>query len=213
MALSDNYPQTGSRLEGSDGSNKTRVHVSTNIIIEVDANTIGAIRSLSIDENRQIRFIDEVGTDGHVDSAPQSSTKITGSCERTRFDGLRIAAAFSRPYVHLKSQRIPFDIVIKDLFASAADDNTVLITVIKNVWMNKISTAYKADDFIIVDNMSWEAESIYSTINNTNVVGNVQGGASLLLLDNNTFEKEADRGGRRGALDGAGLLLSSIEGG
>lgn len=209
--MANTYPQTGSRIDNEDGSNRTGVHLSTNIIIEVDGNAIGALQTLTIKEDRSIIQIDEIGTDGHVDSAPQKSTNITGSCQRTRFDGLRIAAAFSRPFVHAKSQRIPFDILIKDLFASTGqDDNTVLITTIKNVWISNISHTYKSDNFIIVEDMNWEAETIYSTINNSNVAGATANARQLILQDNNVFEKDTDRGRRRGALDAAGILIGAL---
>jgi len=214
------YPATGSKLTGEGDINRTGSHVSTNIIIEVNGNAVGAVKQLSINEARRITQIDEVGTDGHIDSVPSQSTNITGSCQRTRFDGLRITAAFSRPYIHLAAQRIPFDIVIKDLFAATgaahgADPNeaTVLFTTLKNVWISKVSSTYRSDDFVIVDDMDWEAEHIYSrVVSGANVVGAITGGRQIPGLSLNSFEQAADRGERRGALDGAGLLLAGIEG-
>lgn len=203
-------PNTQSIIEDQDGRNRTGTSVSTNIIIEVDGNPVGAIKSLNVDESRTITQIDEVGTDGHIDSVPSKSTNISGSCQRVRYDNLRIAAAFSRPYIHVAAQRIPFNIVIKDIFASS-DPNTVLITTIKNVWISKISYTYSADDFVIIENMDWEAETIYSQINNNNAVTNVDGARNLPLQTVNPFELAADRGDRRGALDAAGLLVAINE--
>jgi len=146
------------------------------------------------------------GTDGHIDSVPSQSTNITGSCQRTRFDNLRIAAAFSRGYIHVAAQRLPFDIVIKDLFAGN-DDATILITTLKNVWISKIASTVRSDDFVIVDDMDFEAEHIYSTLASGNAVPAAAGGRQILVGDHTSpFEFETDRGGRRGALDGAGLL-------
>jgi hypothetical protein len=213
------YPATGSILTGEGDINRTGTHVSTNIIIEVDGNAIGAVRQLSINEARRITQIDEVGTDGHIDSVPSQSTNITGSCQRTRFDGLRITAAFSRPFIHVAAQRIPFDLVIKDLFSATGashdvdpDGATVLFTTLKNVWISKVSSTYRSDDFVIVDDMDWEAEHIYSRVAEANVVQAVTGGRQIPSLSLNSFEQAADRGDRRGALDGAGLLLAGIEG-
>src|SRR5690606_42104236 len=93
-------PNTGSITTAEGGRNRTGTAVSTNIIIEVDGNAVGAIQSLSIKETRQIATIDEVGTDGHIDSVPSKSTDITVTCQRTRFDNLRVAAAFSRGFIH-----------------------------------------------------------------------------------------------------------------
>ncbi len=108
------FPNTGSILQGTDGENQTRTGVSTNIIIKVSGNAIGAIQDFSITEARSIASIDEVGTDGHVDSVPNKSTDVSGTCQRIRFDNLRIAEAFSRDFIHASAQRIPFDIVIFD---------------------------------------------------------------------------------------------------
>jgi len=161
------YPHSGSQLT-DEGRNTTRTAVSTQIIIQVDGNPIGAIKSLSINEDRDIASISEIGTDGIIDSVPKSSTKVSGDCERTRFDGLRIASAFSRGFVHVSAQRIPFDIVIMDIFAADEDDSgsfndsdSVVTTVIKNVWIKSIKTKFSSDEFVIVDNMSWVAELLF----------------------------------------------------
>ena len=58
---------TLSSIQGDAGENKTFTSVSTNIIIKVGDNPVGAIRSMSVNEARTIAQIDEVGTDGHVD--------------------------------------------------------------------------------------------------------------------------------------------------
>ena len=54
-----------------DGRNRTGTHLSTNIVIAVAGMPVGAIKSLRIQEQRQIATISEVGTDGLIDSAPQ----------------------------------------------------------------------------------------------------------------------------------------------
>lgn len=210
-------PNTGSLTTAFEdpSRNRTGTHVSTNIIIEVAGNAVGAIRQLSVNEARTIAMIDEVGTDGHIDSVPQKSTDISGSCQRTRFDGLRMAQAFSRPYVHVAAQRIPFDIVIKDIFAATGatpgevDAAATLVTTIRNVWISKISVTYRADDFVIVEDMDWQAEHIYTTLGANNSAANgVPGARSLSLDPASPFEVAADKGDRRGALDGPGLLLA-----
>lgn len=199
------YPNTGSTLTGANGANKTSTALSTNIIIKVGPNTVGAIQKLSIDEARDITMIDEVGTDGSIDSAPKSSTKISGSCERIRFDRMRVAEAFSRGYVHVHAQRIPFDIVVIDNWNG--DANNALFTTIKNVWIKGISYSYGASDFIITDNMSWVAETIYTTLANGNAA---QGGENGIPLAIDSIEQAADIGGRRGALDAPGLLKAFL---
>ncbi len=199
------YPQTGSILTRPDGSNRTGIALSTQIVLMVGPNPIGAVQDLSINESRDVTFISEVGTDGQIDSAPRSSAKVSGRCERIRFDRLRVAEAFSRGFVHVKSQRFPFDIVIIDKYNG--DGENAIITILKNVWIKGISYGFKASDFIISDTMEWEAEDIFSTLNNSNVA---QGGERGLPFGIDAYEREADRGLRRGALDGPGLLKTFL---
>ena len=206
------YPHSGSQLT-DEGRNTTRTAVSTQIIIQVDGNPIGAIKSLSINEDRDIASISEIGTDGIIDSVPKSSTKVSGDCERTRFDGLRIASAFSRGFVHVSAQRIPFDIVIMDIFAADEDDSgsfndsdSVVTTVIKNVWIKSIKTKFSSDEFVIVDNMSWVAEHIFSYIGQDQSAASSTDARQLNVIDQDDFERQADLGKRRGSLDAAGLI-------
>ncbi len=195
---------TSTQLDHAGGGNRTGTHLSTSIIIKVDGNVVGAVKQLRVNESRDIKMISEVGTDGFIDSAPTSSTSVSGSCSRTRFNRLRIAEAFSRGFVHVKSQRIPFDLEIQDIFHDADMANSI-ITVIKNVWISSISYTYSSDDFIIVEDMEWKAEDIFSLLNNNNVSSAVANGrANPIVL--NQFEREADRGAYRGSLDAAGLL-------
>lgn len=196
------YPQTASTLLGPNGSNKTSTGISTNIVIKVGINTVGAVQTLSITEARNIQTVDEVGTDGHIDSVPNKSTDITGTCNRIRFDRMRVAEAFSRGFVHVHAQRIPFDIVIIDNWNGS--DNESLITTIKNVWIRQIEYSYGVDNWIITDNMQFTAETIYTKLANGNAA---QGGTrSNFALAIDSIEREADRGDRRGALDAPGLI-------
>jgi hypothetical protein len=206
------YPHTGSQLTDAD-RNVTRTGVSTNIIIQVDGNPIGAVQSLNINEERQIKTIDEVGTDGHIDSVPNKSTNITGDCKRIRFDNMRIATAFSRGFVHVAAQRIPFDIIVLDIFAADEDDadgfngsEGVITTVIKNVWIKSIKVGYTADNYVISEDMSWEAEHIYSYLGQGQSAVPAPEARELQIIDNDAFERAADMGKRRGALDAAGLI-------
>jgi hypothetical protein len=192
---------TATPIYNSEGRNVTNTHLSTNIYVAVDGIPVAAVSSITINEKRQIEMIDEIGTDGHVDSAPRSSTDISGSCKRTRFAGKRIAEAFRRGFVHVSAQRVPFDIQIYDLIQG--DENNVIITTIKNVWINGIDYSYEADNFIIIDNMGWEAESIESVRGNSGAETALGDPTSVIL---NPFEVQADIGKYRGALDAAGFL-------
>jgi hypothetical protein len=214
MAFAANYPHTGSQIGGdSQGRNRIRTSLSTNIIIQVNGSPIGAIQTLSYNETRPIKMIDEVGTDGHVDGVPNQSTSIKGDCTRIKFDNLSIAAAFSRGFVHASAQRIPFDIHIIDIFSAnendasgfEADDATV-ITVLKKVWIASISRDFKTSEFAISERMSFEAQTVYSFMNNGNSAVPAVGARILAGTDIDAFEQQADTGLRLGALDAAGLI-------
>lgn len=197
---------TGSITDASEGRNTTRTGLSTLIVVKVGDNAVGAIKSLNLSQARRVTMIDEVGTDGHIDSAPSQSTNITGSCSRTRFDGLGILPAFSRGYIHVHAQRLPFNIDIIDLMAGS-DPASQLVTTIVNVWVTQLDVTYRSDDFIIVDDMRWEAETIRSTLGaNSNAVPGAAGSRNLVIPTSSPFERAADRGDRRGSIDAAGLL-------
>lgn len=202
-------PQTGSIVENPNGSNRTGTGLSTNIVIRVGPNAVGAVQNLTINETRNITMIDEVGTDGHIDSAPTKSTDIAGSCRRTRYDRLRVAEAFSRGFFHVGSQRIPFDIDVYDEWNG--DANSMIVTTIKNVWITRISYSYAADNWIIVDDMDWQAETIYSSIQGAPAA---IGGSRSLIIQTDTLgvERAADQGKLRGALDVPGIINSVFSG-
>jgi len=206
------YPQTGSTLTLPSGQNVTSTSISTNIVIAVrSANgnyvPVGAIQSINITEDRSLRFIDEVGTDGHIDSTPNKSTNITFTCERVRYDRLRMAEAFSRPFMHADSQVYPFDVVILD--KQKYNVGSHVSTVIKNVWIKQLSYQYQTSDWVITDHMNCEAEGIYSTVNGGPAA---QGGQRNLkpfgMNNTNWIEVASDMGqnGRRGSLDASGLI-------
>lgn len=204
MTLRLNNPGSTRVVDGQSGRQRTGTHVSTNINIMVDGIAVGAIKKLDVQETRSIAKWAEVGSDGIIDSLPKSATEISGTCTRTRFDGQRITEAFLRGFIHVKSQRTPFDIEIQDNFRGA-DDASIIVTTIRNVWISKVSYSYSADDFVIVDDMSWEAETIDSIMaNGAPVVGSVNNRGIPIIL--NPFETSADNGQFRGSLDGAGLL-------
>lgn len=203
-----NSANTGSTLSFPSGKNKTSTAISTNIIITIDGGShIGAVQTLTVNEKRSVRMIDEIGTDGHVDSVPNQSTNITGACQRVRFDAARIAQAFGRGFIHVGSQAYPFDIVIYD--RSRQDPGSQITTVIKNVWITGIDVTYSATDWVIVENMSWEAETIYSYMGTSNNPA-VPDLSDVRPIEHSriTQEQMADRGmnAKRGALDVDGLI-------
>lgn len=196
---------TGTKVNDIEGNNATKTHLSTNIIIKVDGKAVGAIKSLSVTESRNISRIAEIGTDGFIDSAPSRATEISVRCSRTRFARKRIAEAFGRGFIHASSQRIPFNIEIQDIFADL-DVNNSIITVIENCWISNMSYNYQAEDFVISEDMDLVAERIYSTTSGGN---NVVTPTGEIII--NQFEAEADRGAYIGALNQAGLLNAFLD--
>jgi len=195
---------TGTQVNDAFGNNATKTHLSTNIIIKVDGNAIGAVKSLSITESRNIARIAEVGTDGFIDSAPQRSTEISVRCSRTRFARKRIAEAFGRGFIHVSSQRIPFNIEIHDIFSDTNISNAI-ITTIENCWISNMSYNYQSDDFVISEDMDVVAERIYSTLNGGYVVN------PSPTVSVNQFEAQADSGQYIGALNASGLLNAFLD--
>ena len=204
---------TGSTLSFSGGQNRTSTAIATNIIIAVrnplaqgGFTPVGAVQSMQISEKRGIKMIDEIGTDGHIDSVPNVSTNITGTCQRVRFDALRVAEAFSRGFVHVAAQAYPFDIIIFD--TQRRDQGNQISTVIKNVWIEGIDYTYQVSDWVITDSMSWQAETIYSVLNSGSSANVARGGIIGVPFSNIDIERQTDVGAnaRRGSLDAAGLI-------
>jgi hypothetical protein len=110
------------------------IGLNTKIIIKVNNSQVGVIQNISYKEN-----------------------PVSGSCDRIRFDTKKIESIFMHGYIHVASQYVPFNIVILDSFA----DDSYNITVIKNVWIRNIGIIFTASDFVVAENVDWEAECIY----------------------------------------------------
>jgi len=176
------------------------------IVIKVGDNAVGAVQRLNIDERRSIKMINEVGTDGHIDSAPDKSTDISGTCERIRFDRMRVSEAFGRGFLHVKSQRVPFDIHIIDTMNGGEESGSAVVTVIRDVWISQISYGYQAENWIISDSMTWVAEDIFSFVASPGKSAAQQGLRGLTNVPWDVYEVAADVGARRGAMDAPGIL-------
>jgi hypothetical protein len=189
----------------NNGNDNTNVALSTFIIIQVNGNPVGAIQDLSVNEERAITMVDEVGTDGHIDSSPTRSTNISGSCKRIRYNLMRITSAFGRDFLHNHAQRIPFDITILDNWNGSGANS--IITVIENVWIKSLGYTYQQDNWLITDTMNWEAERIYSTQNNNPASTSGNRGFGLQI---DPIERLADTG-LTGALNLGGLVTEFFQ--
>ena len=202
-------PNTGSTLTNADGTNKTSTSLSTHMILKVGGQAIGAIKSISIQESRSISMINEVGSDGSIDSVPTSSVVVSGSVSRIRYDRLRLTEAFGQGFLHLAAARYPFDIEILDI-QKAARTGDQIITIIKNVWFDSLSYSFDADNWIITDQANWKAEQIFSF--RTGGLSAATGGERKLNVIRDTIGVQADTGRRRGSLDASGLIDLVLDG-
>lgn len=199
------YPKTGSILDST-----THTSLSTQIIIMVNNEPVGAVQSFSESQSRSNKRVYEVGLDGTVEIVPESPTQFTLSIDRIVFDGLSITEAFARGFRNIQSQRIPFDIIVIDQFSGTGDDS--IITTYHNCWFNKLDKSYRADNYIITESCGVDVEHI-STIRGGDAVAlsqGVGGGRQNAGIQIDEVELQADSGIRRGGLDFPGLISAAF---
>jgi hypothetical protein len=198
------YPKTGSILDST-----TRTALSTQILILVNNEPVGAVQSFEESQQRQVKRILEVGTDGTVEAVPERPAEISLSVSRIVFDGLSLTEAFSRGFRNIQAQRIPFDIVVIDQYTGT--DNDAVITTYENCWFNSIRKSYTAESFTITENAEITVEAI-RTIRGGEAVALSQGtgGGRQIPVQLDEVELLADSGARRGALDFPGLISAAF---
>jgi hypothetical protein len=192
---------TGSIIANPNGADRTGLALSTWIIIKVAGNAVGAVQTLTVNEQRTITPMSELGTDGIVDSAPTASSQFSGSIDRIRYDLLRIGPALSRDFLHISSQRLPFDIQIFDNWAGTGSSS--IVTTVENVWFKSIEYSYRAENWLIHDNVQWQAERISSTLNGGLAATS---GARGFPLQVDAIEETADQGLLIGSLSIGGVI-------
>lgn len=209
------YPYTGTLFdsEAITGA-KTRTSLSTQIVVYVNNQPVGAIQSFDERQNRSIKRINEVGTDGVIEAVPQSSTTIDLTVNRIVFDGLSLPEAMARGFRNIHAQRIPFDIVVIDRFTGTEEEGGSIVTVYHNCWFQSISRTYTVNDYTITENASIIAESVSTERNGAPVASSqgVGGGRDLgsegRQID--AVEQAADYGTYRGSLDFPGLIKAAF---
>jgi len=199
------YPKTGSVLDET-----IRTALSTQIIIMVNNEPVGAVQSFQETQNRQLKAITEVGTDGIIELVPSSAARTSLTLRRIAFDGLSITEAFSRGFRNIQAQRIPFDIVVVDQFTGT--DNDAIITTYHNCFFERIGKTYSSDDYVIVEDATVQTEYISSLRGGEAVVltQGVGGGRQLAGTQTDDVEILADSGTRRGSLDFPGLISAAF---
>jgi hypothetical protein len=208
------YPNTSTIFDngtvGTGGS--TRTGLSTQVIVYVNGEPVGAIQSFQETQSRSNKPITEVGTDGIVELVPQSAAKFTLSVNRIVFDGLSLPESFARGFKNIHAQRIPFDIVVIDKFTGGGDN--AVVTTYHNCWFNNLSKTYQTSDYTIAETAGIDCEFISSrrakepVANSQGVGGGREVDASKIQLDG--VEQAVDSGDRRGPLDFPGLINAAF---
>lgn len=198
------YPKTGSILDST-----TRTALSTQIIIMVENEPVGAVQEFSESQSRSVKRVFEIGLDGTVEIVPQSPAEVSLRITRIVYDGLSVTEAFARGFRNIQAQRIPFDIVVIDQYTGTGDD--AVITTYRNCWFTSIEKSYSADNYIITENVAVEVESV-QTIRGGEAVALSQGvgGSRQINPQIDDVELMADSGVRRGSLDFPGLISASF---
>lgn len=199
------YPNTGSILDST-----VHTALSTQIIILVNNEPVGAVQSFGENQSRSNFRVKEVGTDGTIEIVPQTAAELTLNVDRIVYDGLSITEAFARGFRNIQAQRIPFDIVVIDQFSGTGDD--AVITTYHGCWFNSISKTYNVDNYVITENCGIDVEFI-STIRGGDAIAlsqGVGGGRQNAGIQVDSVELDADTGLRRGSLDAAGLISAAF---
>ena len=190
------YPQTGSTLSGTVSTG-----LSTQIVVKVDNTTVGAIQRLTVNQNRALERVKELGLDGILEIVPRSPTEFEISVTRIVFDKLRLPEAFARGFINIKAQMIPFDIEVID---NTGGENNV-IHKFTRCWFTRYNPTYNADNFIISEEATIWCEDISSTIG-TGSDNAAVGGARGIPFAEYTRERSTDRGEQRGTMDQVGIF-------
>jgi len=203
------YPNTGTIFDNPDNGSKTRTALSTQIVVYVEGEPVGAIQTFQESQSRAIKQISEVGTDGIIENVPQSPAKVTLTINRIVFDGLSLPEAFSRGFRNIHAQRIPFDIVVIDKFTG--DGDNAVVTTYHNCFFSQLGKNYQVSDYTIQENATVMPEFISTTRAGGPVADSqgVNGGREIPGRQVDSVEQSADTGTRRGPLDFAGLISAA----
>jgi hypothetical protein len=206
------YPSTGTLFDGSpppETGGRTRAGLSTQIIVYVNNEPVGAIQSFQESQTRSLKQLSEVGTDGLIEIVPQSSATFSLTINRIVFDGLSLPEAFSRGFRNIQSQRMPFDIVVIDKFTG--DGNSAVVTTYHNCWFAALGKSYTTTDYTITENATVNCEHVSTTRAGEAIAlsQGTQGAREIPGRNIDSVETAADSGERRGTLDFPGLISAA----
>jgi len=212
------YPTTGSTLNSTISTG-----LSTQVLVKVENETVGAIQSIEVTHTRPLERVREVGTDGTLEIVPNRPCEYTLSVTRIVFDRLSLPEAFARGFMNIKSQLLPFDIQIID--RTNGDGDASIIHTCKNCWFADYKPSFRADAFILQQQATLWCEDI-STTQGTSQNSAVQGGARGINFQSNDRERQTDTGaggtssggstttagsGFRGTMDVSGIINAAFK--
>lgn len=190
------YPTTGSTL-----TSKISTGLSTQIIIKVGTETVGAIQTLNVTQNRGLTRVGEIGLDGVLEIVPSKMPTVQLTVGRIVFDQLRLPESFARGFTNIKSQRIPFEILIIDRTGGGGSQSVVHKFI--NCWFESYAPKFQASDYIISEDATIWAEDVSTTLSGENAS---QGGARGINYQEEERERDTDKGRYRGTMDAAGII-------
>ena len=191
------YPNSGSSLTSNISSNLT-----TQIRVKVDNITIGAIQTIDISQSRNMKVIEECGTEGIVEIHPTEAAKISAKISRIVFDDLRIMESLGRGFINIQAQRIPFNIQIMDFGNAGKNSTNVLVHTLHNCWVKGSTTPISLNNFTITESADIVCEKITS-MRDANSAAN--GGFRGISYSYDTIERATDLEGKSGRISSSGL--------
>jgi hypothetical protein len=185
------YPATGSTLAPTPHTG-----LSTQIVVKVRGSSVGAIQELTINQTRDMLVWEEIGTDGIVEIHPKGAAKISLTISRIVFDQLRLPEAFSRGFINLQAQRLPFSIDVLDRFIGS--DEMAAVSTYHSCWFRRYTQPYRADNFLIAETAELACEYVSSMQAGVNIA---QGGLRDIPVEYDSMERATDRYGRKGRIE------------
>jgi hypothetical protein len=209
------YPYTGTLFDSEAVTGaKTRTGLSTQIIVYVNNQPVGAIQTFQERQTRPLKRLHEVGTDGTIEIVPQGATTIELTVNRVVFDGLSMPESMARGFRNIHSQRIPFDIVVIDRFTGTEEEGGSVVTTYHNCWFASLGKSYTVNDYTIAEDASISVEAVSTERNGAPVASSqgVGGGRDLGSEGRqvDAIEQAADYGTYRGSLDFPGLIKAAF---
>lgn len=200
------YPTTGSTL-----GSKIQTGLSTQIVVLVENEPVGAIQSLTINQNRSLSRVVELGLDGVLEIVPQSATTHDATIERIVFDRLRLPEAFKRGFINIKSQLVPFDIDIIDRTGGDIDSGAEVVHKLVHCWFASYVPKMGADNFIISETATIQFEDIQTFYGGGASLSDSSRGLRGISPSTLAREGETDSGQFRGTMDIANIVAQTFD--